>query len=208
MRLGCIAVLVGFYLLWTGGQGLYTAVKNHDPLEVACQSYSEVGPSQEWLTLTGCSLNLLEASYTETGGKVTELFIPARPARPARGDAEAEDDAPIHILVATKDSELLALANQLIQIEDQAGMMRFALEHGDKMFPARNVSGLIRYGVDLDDDERAQLKSLDASLHEDFVILDEGKTPGFGRSLGFFSGGVLLVLITGAGLVGSSGSKG
>jgi hypothetical protein len=201
MRLGCIAALVGLYLLWTGGQGLYTAVKNREPFQVACQNYGEVRPSQEWLELTGCSLNLLEASYTETGGSVTELFIPAR------GENEDGDGTPIHVLVATKDPDLLGIANQLIKIEDETEMMKFAVENGDKMFPTRNVSGLVRYGVDLDDDERSQLKNLDANLSENFVIVDEGKSPGFGRAVGFLSGGVVLVLITGAALVGSSGSK-
>jgi hypothetical protein len=197
MRLGCIAVLVGGYLLWSGGQGLYTSAKNREPFSVSCQSYPQVKPSQEWLELTGCSLSLLEASYTETSGSVTELFIPAR------GEAE-EEGSTIHILVATKDAELLGLANQLLKIEDQGEMMQFSLEHRDKIFPTRNVSGLVRYGVDLDDDERAELKGLDDTLTEDFVILDEGKEPGLGRSLGMFGGGVVIVLVTGGALIGSS----
>jgi hypothetical protein len=197
MRLGCIAVLVGGYLLWAGGQGLYTVAKNRKPFEVSCQSYAQVRPSQEWLELTGCSLSLLDASYTETSGTVTELFIPAR------GESDAEG-APIHVLVATKDPELLGLANQLVKIEDQGEMMRFSLEHSDKMFPTRDVRGLVRYGVDLDDDERAQLKGLDDALAENFVILDEGKEPGVGKSLGMFGGGAVLMLVSGGILVGSS----
>ena len=196
MRLGCIAVLVGGYLLWAGGQGLYTVAKNRKPFEVSCQSYPQVQPSQEWLELTGCSLSLLDASYTETSGSVTELFIPAR------GESDAEG-SPVHVLVATKDPELLGLANQLVKIEDQGEMMRFSLEHGDRMFPTRDVTGLVRYGVDLDDDERAQLQGLDDALAENFVILDEGKEPGFGKSLGMFGGGAVLMLVSGGILVGS-----
>jgi hypothetical protein len=61
----------------------------------------------------------------------------------------------------------------------------------------------VRYGVDLDDDERAQLQGLDDALAENFVILDEGKEPGFGKSLGMFGGGAVLMLVSGGILVGS-----
>ena len=41
----------------------------------------------------------------------------------------------------------------------------------------------------------------------EFVILDDGRTPGYGKSLGFVTGGALLVLVTGVGVLGSSGAK-
>jgi hypothetical protein len=201
MRLGIVAVIGGLYLLWSGGQGLYTALKNREPFEVACQNYGDVKPSKEWVVLKGCSLSLMEASYMESGGTVEELFIPAR------GEGE-EEGAPIHVLVATKDADLLSAANQLIKMQDESEMMKFAVENHEKMFRTVDVKGLIRYGVDLDDSDRDKLKNLDATLVEDFVILDDGKAPGYGRSLGFFAGGALLVVFTGVGVLGSSGSKG
>jgi hypothetical protein len=200
MRLGLIAVLGGLYLLWSGGQGLYTALKNREPFQVACQNYGDVKPSREWVALTGCSLSLMEASYIESGGTVEELFIPAR------GEGQ-EEGAPIHVLVATKDPDLLAAANQLIKIEDETELMKFAVEHHEQMFRTKDVTGLVRYGVDLDDSDRAKLKSLDATLAENFVILDDGRSPGYGRSLGFMTGGALLVIVTGVGVLGSGGSK-
>jgi hypothetical protein len=50
------------------------------------------------------------------------------------------------------------------------------------------VEGLVRYGVDLDDSDRA---GLDDALASDFVIVDEGKKPGFAKSLGFLGVGAM-----------------
>ncbi len=57
---------------------------------------------------------------------------------------------------------------------------------------------MVRYGVDLDDSDRAELAGLDAALASDFVIVDDGKDPGFAKSLGFLGGGIVLLLGVGA----------
>ena len=62
---------------------------------------------------------------------------------------------------------------------------------------------MVRYGVDLDDSERADLAGLDDTLASDFVIVDEGKEPGLATSLGFLGGGVVLLLGVGAVAAGS-----
>lgn len=200
MQLGCLAILGGLYLLWAGGQGIYTAVTNREPLQVACDSYGEVKPTSEWLELTGCTLSLMEASYTEENKRVVELFIPAR-------GENSQEGSPIHVLVATKDPTLLSLANQLITIEDEQALMTFAMQNNQALGAQRDVRGLVRYGVDLDDDERDQLKNLDSTLAPDFVILDDGKQPGLGLPLGMFSGGAVLVVVAGAMLAGGSGKS-
>jgi hypothetical protein len=200
MQLGCLAILGGLYLLWAGGQGIYTAATNREPFQVACGSYGEVKPSSEWLELTGCSLSLMEASYTEVDGKVVELFIPAR-------GENSQEGSTVHVLVATKDATLLSLANQLISIQDEQALMTFAMQNGQVMGTQRDVRGLVRYGVDLDDDEAAQLKNLDSTLAPDFIILDDGKEPALGLPLGMFGGGAVLVVIAGAIFVGGSGKS-
>ena len=200
MRFGCLAALGGLYLLWVGFQGLLTAAKNRAPLEMSCQNYADSKPAKEWLRLTDCSTSLMEASYTDDRGKATEIFLPAR------GTAELEGTR-VHVLVATKDDELLSVANQLISMKDEESLMRFALEHHQQIVSTRSIEGLVRRGVDLDEKERDQLKNLDATLAEDFVILDEGKEPGLTRPLGMFSGGAVLLLFSAFVLAGSAGGK-
>ena len=196
MQLGCIAAIGALYLMWMGGQGLYTSVKNRAPMELACEHYDDVKPNKEWLRLTGCELNLMESSYMEENGKAVELFIPAR------GPGEQEGD-PISVLVATDDKELLALTNEMMNFETEAQLMRYFSMNRSKLYFKRDVQGLVRYGVDLDDSDRAELAGLDAALASDFVIVDDGKDPAFGKSLGFLGGGIVLFLGVGAAAAGS-----
>jgi hypothetical protein len=196
MQLGCLAAIGALYLMWMGGQGLYTSVKNRAPMELACGSYDEVKPNREWLKLTGCELNVMESSYMEENGKVVELFIPAR------GPGEEEGD-PIYVLLATDDNELLAVTNEMMKLESEAELMSYFAKHRSKLFFTRDVEGLVRYGVNLDDSDRADLAGLDDTLAADFVIVDDGKKPGFGKSLAFLGGGVALLLGVGAAAGGS-----
>ncbi len=199
MQLGCIAAIGALYLMWMGGQGLYTSVKNRTPMELACEHYDDVKPNKEWLRLTGCELNLMESSYLEENGKAVELFIPAR------GPGEEEGD-PISVLVATDDKELLALTNEMMNFETERELMRYAARNRSKLHLKRDVQGLVRYGVDLDDSDRAELAGLDAALASDFVIVDDGKDPGFAKSLGFLGGGIVLLLGVGAVAAGTEDS--
>ena len=191
MQLGCLVVFGALYMVWMGGQGLYTSIKNREPMELACGHYGEVKPNREWVKLTDCELDVMESSYMEESGKVVELFIPAR------GPGEEEGDT-IDVLVATKDAELLAAVNQLVLLESEVELTRFIAERGRELHVIRDVQGLVRYGVDLDESDRADLQGLDGNLAEDFVIIDDGNDPGFMKSVGIFGGGIVLLLGVGA----------
>ena len=199
MQLGCIAAIGALYLMCMGGQGLYTSVKNRTPMELACEHYDEVKPNKEWLRLTGCELNLMESSYMEENGKAVELFIPAR------GPGE-EEGGPIYVLVATDDKELLALTNEMMTFETERELESYFARNRSKLHFKRDVQGLVRYGVDLDSSDRAELAGLDAALASDFVIVDDGKDPGFAKSLGFLGGGIVLLLGVGAVAAGTEDS--
>jgi len=138
----------------------------------------------------------MESSYMEEGGKAVELFVPAR------GPGE-EEGAPIYVLVATDDKELLALTNEMMQFETERELMSYFARHRSQLHFKRDVEGLVRYGVDLDDSDRAELAGLDDALASDFVIVDDGKKPGFAKSFGFLGGGIVLLLGVGAVAAGS-----
>jgi len=195
MQLGCIVAFAALYMMWMGGQGLYTSIKNRAPMELTCGSYDEVKPNKEWLKLTGCELNVLESSYMEENGKVTELYIPAR------GPGEEEGDT-IHVLLATDDKDLLALTNEMIQLESEAELMSYFAKYRSQLYTTRDIQGLVRYGVNLDDSDRSDLQGLDDTLAPDFVIVDDGEAPGLGKSLGLFGGGSVLLLGIGAAAAG------
>lgn len=189
ISLGCLGYLIVIALLWGGCQGVYTALKNRRPLEITVTDYIAQKPGAEWVTLKDARLNLLEAAHKERLGKISEIFIPIRP----KDDAE---DARVHILLSTKDNEIVSALEDL---NKSTGTMKEAINaasrHADKIFMQKDVSGLIRFGIDSDDKTRNKLAKLDMNLADDFVILNDGAAPslfggmsmlGLGMLIGFF----------------------
>ena len=186
ISLGCLGYLIVIALLWGGGQGVYTALKNRQPLQITVSDYIAKKPNAEWVTLKDAQLNLLEAAHKERLGKISEIFIPVRP----RGEST---DGPVHILLSTKDDAIVAALEDL---NKSSGTMKEALNaasrHADKLFMQKDVSGLIRFGIDSDDKTRAKLAKLDMKLAPDFVIMNDGAAPSLLGSMSMLGIGVLI----------------
>lgn len=186
ISLGCLGYLIVIALLWGGGQGVYTALKNRQPLEITVSDYIAKKPNAEWVTLKDAQLNLLEAAHKERLGKISEIFIPVRP----KGEST---DGPVHILLSTKDDAIVAALEDL---NKSSGTMKEALNaasrHADKLFMQKDVSGLIRFGIDSDDKTRAKLAKLDMKLAPDFVIMNDGAAPSLFGSISMLGIGVLI----------------
>ncbi len=189
ISLGCLGYLIVIGLLWGGCQGVYTALKNRQPLEITVTDYIAKKPNSEWVTLKDAQLNLLEAAHKGRGGNISEIFIPVRP----KGESM---DAQVHILLSTKNKDIVAALEDL---NKSSGTMKETLDaasrHADKLFMQKDVSGLIRFGIDSDDKTRDKLAKLDMTLAADFVILNDGAAPslfggmsmlGIGMLIGFF----------------------
>lgn len=186
ISLGCLGYLIVIALLWGGGQGVYTALKNRQPLEITVSDYIAKKPNAEWVTLKDAQLNLLEAAHKERLGKISEIFIPVRP----KGEST---DGPVHILLSTKDDAIVAALEDL---NKSSGTMKEALNaasrHADKLFMQKDVSGLIRFGIDSDDKTRAKLAKLDMKLAPDFVIMNDGAAPSLLGSISMLGIGVVI----------------
>ncbi|WP_397383209.1 hypothetical protein [Prosthecobacter sp.] len=186
ISLGCLGYLIVIALLWGGGQGVYTALKNRQPLQITVSDYIAKKPNAEWVTLKDAQLNLLEAAHKERLGKISEIFIPVRP----KGEST---DGPVHILLSTKDDTIVAALEDL---NKSSGTMKEALNaasrHADKLFMQKDVSGLIRFGIDSDDKTRAKLAKLDMKLAPDFVIMNDGAAPSLLGSMSMLGIGVLI----------------
>lgn len=184
-----VLALVSVAFLWAGGQGLYTAMRNREPTRLSCQDYSFEALGREWLELDGCELSLIEAAYEDRDGKVTQLYVPLR--NPNR----AEDDESIHIVLATRDDpELFALTRQLLAIDDDETFRQYVADNRDKLIQTRSVSGLLRYGVDLKEKDRDELKALDQNLVPEFIIVSDGLRPQMGQSLALLGVGLAALL--------------
>ncbi len=182
-------------LLWGGGQGMHTAATNLEPASYSIEEYLSDRPDDKWLTLSNTELSLPQASYAQTRfiGKVNELYIPV---------FSTEDEAQgfIQVILATKDKAQLQTLQDLQAAVEQGEetVVEYAAANQDKLFPQGEVSGLVQYGIEADEDTRLKLQDLYGNqLAEDFIVLKDGAKPNFllaGLPLmvGLLLGGVLL----------------
>ncbi len=185
MNVGCLGLIVVVALLWGGGQGIYTALKNRNPLVISVEDYLAQRPQAEWVTLQNAERNLLESAYSEKYGKIKEVFIPIRPV----GSLDTE---PVHILLSTKDPKVIQSLGDLKNTEQNQGNIFASLaKHRDQLFVKEDVSGLIRFGINADDKTKEKLSKLKLKLTKDFVILNEGEAPNLGLGVTLFGLGLM-----------------
>lgn len=187
MRITLFRIVVTIALLWGGIQGLYVALFNLKPSEYSISDYLAAKPDKEWLTISGGALDLIDMSYSESkvGDRVKEVYIPLTLP-------DSKDTDPVKILVATKDPEALEFATQLKSAKGEAEVLMLFLKAQAKLNkPA--ITGLVRFGIDLKDEDARKLRELNQNLASDFVILAEGEKPAFGLSIALFLGGLVLL---------------
>jgi hypothetical protein len=97
------------------------------------------------------------------------------------------------VLVATKDAAILGLVESMNRSADAASAAKLLAENAGKLFPRKDVKGLVRYGIDLNDKDRSKLASLSQNLAPDFIIINEGEKPNPGFSAAMLFIGLLLV---------------
>ena len=201
MRLGCLGAALTIGLLWGGGQGVYQAVTNRAPTEVTCADLDLGLPKGAWLRVSGCTGSLLDASFKTRLGVVTEVYLPLHAKR------DGETEPPAHLVLATRDREVVDLAKKMSKIDskDIKAMLGFVAENAKRLRHEKEVEGMVRSGIDSDDKVLKHLREKKEGLAADFVVLDDGRKPGFLSAL-LLGAGVLLLLLLGAGAVLQAGS--
>ena len=174
VRLYLVLSIAAAALFWIGGEKFYMAVTNLHPKELTYAEYVKQKPQDKWLVIKDCYLSLLDASFKryKDSNTVTEAYVPVR-------GTEEDKDAKFNILVATKDPQTLDLLATMRRADTDEAARKFVLDNLVKLFPHRDVRGLVRVGIDLKEEDRKKLAALDNNLAPDFIILDEGAAPGF-----------------------------
>lgn len=184
--LGCLCIIG---LLIIGGQGVYVALKNDEPLEISVADYIAKKPNAEWLRLKDSQVSLMEAAYKARLGKVSEVYIPVR----AAGESM---DAPVHILLCTQNQDVVASLKALSQSSAPVQTkMDVASRQADRIFMRQDVTGLTCYGILYDIFMRYRLAGLNLKLADDFVILDDGAAPSLLTSLCMLGGGLIIWMV-------------
>ena len=203
MRLGCLLPLVAIALIVGGGQGVYTGLKNRNLTELTIESIVATKPSNEWLKITGGTLDVMNSTYTSTFGKgaAKSIYVPLVPAKV---DSAKET---IHVLIKTKDADLLQFTNDVRKLEDSKGSdavaTAFFLKNMDKMKITKTVQGLVKFGIESDDKEIRKIRELYDNLASDVIVVEEGATPSTATGFAMLAGGLVLGVV----LVVSSGKS-
>lgn len=186
-RLGLIGG--GAFLIFIGVQGISTAATNRSPTAVSCADYVPSQVKGKWLELKDCEVLLADGSHfytTDSLADADQVYIPLHvPGH--------DQTAKSRVYLASRDPELLAIYNGFSGITSEAQAEAYIERHRAKLAEVRTVSGLVRYGIDLDDREISLLRG-SGDVADEFVVVDEGKKPTLGIPIAALLGGIALVL--------------
>lgn len=165
-------LLVSIPLLVHGADGLYHALGSRSQAAVECDAFARERPRSHWVRITGCDVDYLRAGYRESGGRITELFLPlTAPNTPA--------NMPVSLVVATTDPDVLALAGNAVRgtaAADQDAFLVAMLEVVTAMGAAREVQGMTRSPLDMLRARRA-LAAVPAPLAGEIAVVDLHRRP-------------------------------
>ncbi len=187
--LGALVLLVAMVLLGIGAYGLWLNAKMSQPAVLSLDDYIKERPAARWVRLTSCKLNMLEASYTQnTDGSIKDLYVPVysnNDPNPTRVD----------ILLHVNDRDTVKLLDAMHDLKDEAEILNYLALYRERIFPHRDVEGVIRMAGEFTEDQRAVLKKMSMDLTPNYLVLNENEKPERGPAGTFLIAGVALVLI-------------
>ena len=130
-------LVAGLLLVAFGAERLFYAATNREQTTVTCEAFAQSPPRALWLRVTGCEVDYIGAGFREWGGRIVELYFPARPTGwdPAR---------PAPIVATTRDPNVLALAETTIgdgRAPDQEQFIVMMLKIVTTLRAARVIDG-------------------------------------------------------------------
>lgn len=179
-------LVVCLVLLFLGGTDLNTLRRNYQIQSVSIAELERSGPPQEWLTIEGGYVNLLEAISTSGSVEVSAFLVPLK------ASSDAQD---YRVLLETRAPAIVdALKTYHFKLDNEQDQQRYVQEHQELFFGRRDVSGMVMSGlINLNNKNRlAKLeKDYGIDLPEDVIFFSEDKEPAKVR--GFLFVGVALL---------------
>lgn len=189
MRIGFFVPLVAIVLVIGGGQMAYTGLANRKPQGVEMSSLVQSKPSAKWLNIKGGELDVINASYSSAFGVGDASSIHLPLVLP--GDDSTEKT--IHVLVETKNPELVRLVNELKDLENSSEdqILSFMMKNRENLRMSRPVLGLVKFGMESGKEER-KIKEMYPNLAPDVILLKEGERPDPMVGIFMFTAGIVL----------------
>ena len=165
--------IVSIPLLFIGSEGLYHSARNPQQTVMTCEQFARERPAAAWIRLTNCDVDYIGAGYRDSGGRITELLFPVRPAGQPR-------NVPATAIVATTDANALSIAERTMggpQPPDQEAFLVMMLTIVTTLKAAREVEGYVRVGFVERQNARRIVSGLSGPIDPAFVVIDLHQPP-------------------------------
>jgi hypothetical protein len=187
LRIVLLILAVPFFLL--GLEGLYNATRGRQQATLTCEQFAGGERPSLLVRVTGCEIDYSGAAYRDSGGRIRELFFPARPA--GRG-------GPAPLVAVTSNTTALQLAQAALgnrrqpsAEESTAAMQQVAAAAG----ASEEIRGLIRASLLQQFASERVLSGISVPLAENVSILDLQRQPDFVFPVLQIVGGLILLAV-------------
>lgn len=189
MRKYLILIVLALVFLWGGGQGVYLAVTNLSQSKYPVSDYIQSRPDSKWVKLTDATLDFTAVTCSSFlgFGRTEEIYVPVIPAGEPKGRN-------VHVLFATKDPQLLEIADRLRNLGSQAEVEAYIKTHKNDLFVRKDVDGLVRWGLNFKSRDRNALEREYPNLSPHFVVIDDGERPEYVAEGILFLAGIALAV--------------
>lgn len=179
-------LVICLVLLFLGGSDLNTLRRNYQIQAISIAELESQVPPQEWLSIEGGYVDLLQAISTSGSVEVSAFLVPLKISR------DAQD---YRVLLETRAPAIVdALKTYHFKLDNQQDQQRYVQEHQELFFGRRDVSGMIMSGlINLNNKNRLAKLERDygIDLPEDVIFFSEDKEPA--KIRGFLFVGVALL---------------
>ena len=135
---------------------------------------------------------MTDAAFEEdkTTHTLKKAFVPII----SEDDLLSDKDEKTLLLVETTDPAILDTVRETRGITDDKAALKYLTDNKERVFPKRDVEGMLKTGLNEDTTTREELAKLDNSLAPNYVLLQEGKHPSLGLGIAMILGGLLLAV--------------
>ena len=190
-----------------GAQGVFEWSKNRQQQVVTVEQIEKERPSGGWFKITNASLDVSQATWTESVGSINDVYVPIH-------SNKAPDKEGTVLLLSVHDEGIRETVEEMRSLQERdvkdEEFLKYMLQNAKKIYIERPIEGQIKFGMDdVGSKERGKIAALDPNLAPDFAVLDENAKPnGLTAILKLVGGLIGTLIILGTMFTGKSENEG